>query len=112
MNSADYTPSFEIDPDARKRIIHQLIVQWENRMNSRYSIYFADMLAFWPLYYKIDNDLDYDDVKKEMVEAIKYSNTAFINISNLALKSAVANQEKTYNAILRTNSYNSHAEKV
>lgn len=112
MNAADYTPSFEIDPEARKRIIHQLIVQWENRMNSRYSIYFADMLAFWPLYYKIDNDLDYDDVKKEMVEAIKYSNTAFVNISNLALKSAVANQEKTYNAILRTNSYNSHAEKV
>lgn len=94
-----YGVMLAIDPVAKRRIANQLIQQWERRMNSHYSIYFADMLAFWPIYYKTKNDLSYRDVPVEMVAAIDYQNTTLVNLNNLMLKGALQSQETVYKSI-------------
>ena len=111
MNTNGWKPHFFINVNERTKIIHQLMAQWEKRMNSRYSIYFADMLAFWPLYYKIDNDLEFEDVIVGYKTGLDWTTSRTVDVQNMTFGYAMTSHENSHNNLLKAKA-TSQDEKV
>jgi hypothetical protein len=67
LNDEDNSVGF---PNRIKAFMRE-IQMWEERLTSRYEIYFADLLAFWPIMYKTVNDLSESlDLTEKDLEAV------------------------------------------
>lgn len=80
----------------------QEIQMWEERLSSRYEIYFTDLLEFWPKLYRTENTLsellDLTDADKAVIQTSEQSNLALTRID---IQGALSNFTASYNSLMR-----------
>lgn len=76
-------PIFELTKEDAHKIIYNEIVKWEKRLNSPYAIYFADMLGFWNLYYKTENNLANTDVPEDLKAGLSSESGILASLNSL-----------------------------
>ena len=74
---------------------------WESRLTNRYAIYFADMLGFWNIYYKSENNLVYDDVPPDLQATLTYQVQLAANVAAVGYAGAQSTYITTLNSIER-----------
>ena len=104
-----FKPRLKVTKDSMSNIIHKQIKLWESRMNNRYSIYFADMLGFWNIYYKTSNNLTYSDVPDSLRKALTYQSQIASSIAVIGYASAQSTFVNSINSINRQTNIDSAA---
>lgn len=98
LNDEDNSVGF---PNRIKAFMRE-IQMWEERLTSRYEIYFADLLAFWPIMYKTVNDLSESlDLTEKDLEAVHSQANANMRLSLIDLQGPIANFETSYKSTYR-----------
>lgn len=100
-NNVYYLPRFRVTKEKTFEIISKELLAWEARLNNRYAIYFADMLSFWNIYYKVDNDLTSDDVPEAYFAGLTYNSQMLTQFQSSQFQTA---QNTYYKEMLRTKS--------
>lgn len=73
------------------------IQMWEERLMSRYEIYFADLLAFWPIMYRTVNDLSESlDLRESDLENVHSQTNANMRLSLIDINGPISNFETSY----------------
>ena len=124
-DNGGYKAILRITKESMSKVIHKQIKLWESRMTSKYSIYFADMLGFWNLYYKTSNNLSYNDVPDALQKTLTYQAQMVASIAATGYASAQSVFANSMNSISRmtnvtaegrqtlvTNAYNAYLAKL
>ena len=89
--------NFEVN---RINAFKQEIQRWEERLSSRYEIYFADLLAFWPIVYKTVNDLSESyDLRDDDLNLVYSRSNSNIQLSLIDIISQLSNYATTYKTL-------------
>lgn len=73
------------------------IQMWEERLMSRYEIYFADLLAFWPIMYRTINDLSETmDLSEDDLANVHSRANANMRLSLIDIVGPITNFEASY----------------
>lgn len=76
------------------------IQMWERRLKSRYQIYFADLLAFWPIMYRTKNNLSELDLDADRTKILTDQSSSNIALKSIDFSSACTNYVNTVNSLL------------
>lgn len=101
-----YFDSTEHTDDNKMAFVHRSeaysreIQMWEARLKSRYEIYFADLLAFWPIMYRTQNNLSELELSSERQQALTDQNSSNIRLKAIDMSSACSNYVNTVNSLL------------
>ena len=101
QTNGGFLPSIEVSKESMSTVIKKQIKAWEKRLTSQYSIYFADMLDFWNIYYKTSNNLTYNDVPDVLRRTLTFQSQMVTSVAAIGYASAQSVFVNSINSINR-----------